>query len=477
MVSFVRSFGYPKLLLALADIVLLIGLAAGILILRAQFTSYEVVFNELVFFAISSLVAIPIFREFHLYKHKIFSTRSDQFISIGKGMLSLGILQVLAIFLIKDSQLLDYSRAHILLFIFGGWLALGLVRVGVVRRVYSRMYGGEGARRRVVAVGAGRAGESFATRLYENRDLGLKLAGFVDDDPKKIGRQLLGKEIYGGVANVGEIAQELGAEEIFIAINSIEYSRLLEIIETCRATGLPVTVTTSHFRIIPNKIGTSEFEFIDSLTLRPRDLESASWHVKRLVDIVGATILLLLLSPLLLLIMLAIKLNSSGPVFYKSPVVGRRGKLFTWFKFRTMFVHRDESLHRDHLKRIITENRSTEKLVDDPRITSVGRILRKYSLDELPQLINVLRGEMSLIGPRPCLQYEYEHFDEWHKQRFSITPGMTGLWQVIGRNQNDVTFNDSIILDLYYIQNYSLWLDVKIIMKTIPTVLFGRGGA
>jgi lipopolysaccharide/colanic/teichoic acid biosynthesis glycosyltransferase len=142
-----------------------------------------------------------------------------------------------------------------------------------------------------------------------------------------------------------------------------------------------------------------------------------------------------------------------------------------------MVVNRDENPHRDHLRRIISQNGTTEKLRNDPRVTTVGRILRKYSLDELPQLFNVLRGEMSLIGPRPCLQYEYEHFDDWHKQRFVVTPGMTGLWQVIGRNKSDVTFNDSIILDLYYIRNYSIWLDVKIALRTIPAVIFGRGGA
>ena len=477
MVSSLRSFGYAKVLLALMDVIVLMAVAAVILATRIKFFVYGAATDQAVFFAVSSLAAVAIFRELHLYKHKMFSTGADQIVALGKGMLYVGILQIVAVFLIKDHHFLDYSRAHILLYIAAGWGALAAVRVGLFRPAHRRIYGASTSKRRVLAVGAGVAGQELATRFYEKPELGLALIGFVDDDPMKIGKQLLGSRIYGAVENIGSFVRELGAEEIYISINSIKYSRLLEIIEICRQTGLPVTVTANHFQIVHNKIGTSEFDYIDSMTLRPRDLNSPSWRVKRLVDIVGSSILILFLSPLLVTIAVLIKLTSPGPVFYKSQVVGRKGTLFTWFKFRTMRVDRDESVHREHLKKIITGNGTTEKLKNDPRVTSVGRILRRYSLDELPQLFNVLRGEMSLIGPRPCLQYEYEHFDEWHKQRFHVTPGMTGLWQVFGRNQSDVTFNDSIILDLYYIQNYSLWLDAKILIKTVPTVLLGRGGA
>ena len=190
-----------------------------------------------------------------------------------------------------------------------------------------------------------------------------------------------------------------------------------------------------------------------------------------------AGVILLLLSPLLLAIAVAVKFSSKGPIFYSTEVVGKNGRLFRWYKFRTMIVNNDSEIHRKYVEELIKQNAATKKLDRDPRITGIGSILRKYSLDELPQLFNVLRGEMSLIGPRPCLPYEYNQFDDWHRRRFAVTPGMTGLWQVFGRNRSDVSFNDSIILDLYYIQNYSLLLDIKIFLKTIPVVLFGRGGA
>ncbi len=477
MITYIRTLGYAKLLLALLDMLILSGFAALILTLRSQVTNYNVDASEVAFFALSSCAAILIFREFHLYKHKVFSTRSDQVIVIGKGMLCVGILQAVTIFLIKDIHLLDYSRTHILLFVFGGWAALAAFRITLFTAVYEHLTGNPVVRRRVVAVGAGSAGQQLASRIYDSAHLGLKLVGFVDDDPQKIGHQLLGLPVMGSTDDVAEVVRRTNADEIYVTINSIKYERLLEIIDRCRHTGLPVTVTTQHFRIVPDRIGTSEFDTIESLTLRPHDLTSTNLLLKRVVDIIGSGLLLLALSPVFAAIAIAIRIDSRGPVFYKSQVIGRAGRMFTWFKFRTMRDDRDETVHREHLKKIIEGNGTTEKLRNDPRITRVGALLRRHSIDELPQLINVFRGEMSLIGPRPCLKYEYDHFDEWHKERFRVTPGMTGLWQVFGRNRTDTTFNDSIILDLYYIHNYSLWLDLKIVLKTIPVVVLGRGGA
>jgi undecaprenyl-phosphate galactose phosphotransferase len=477
MVKVIRAIGLQKVILAALDFTVLAGMATAMLLVRAHFLSYRVAASELILFIVSSLLAVVIFRELHLYRHRLFTTSSDQVIALAKGMLYVGILQIVAIFLIKDNRLVDYSRTNIIIYIFGGLAALSLYRVGPFRHFFLRSRRNQTNKRRVLAVGAGHAGQSLATMIKDQPELGLQLVGFLDDDPQKVGKSFLGHPILGTVDAVSEASIRLGVQEIFVAINEITYHRLLENIEECRATALPVTVTTQHFRIIPHRIGTNEFDYIESMTLRPRELESANWHLKRVVDIVGSLILIAALAPLLLIIAAAVKLTSPGPVLYRSNVVGRSGRMFVWFKFRTMRFDRDETLHREHLKKIIAENGTTEKIKNDPRVTTVGRLLRKYSLDELPQLYNVLRGEMSLIGPRPCLQYEYDQFDEWHKQRFLVTPGMTGLWQVFGRNKSDVTFNDSIILDLYYIQNYSVWLDLKIAIKTIPAVIFGRGGA
>lgn len=382
-------------------------------------------------------------------------------------------------FLIKNTEALGYSRSHTILYIVLGCIFLSLFRVLFFRKFYLRLNENKIIFRNVLAVGAGSTGHALATHINDNPQLGLSIAGFIDDDLNKIGKQLLSKLIYGPIENVKNVLNQISVNEIYIAINSIQYSRLLEIIEICRLTDIPVTVITPHFRIVHDKLDISEFSTIDSFTFNSNSNEVSlptSWFIKRSIDFIGSLLIILILSPIFISIAIAVKFTSEGKIFYKSDVVGKDGKLFTWYKFRTMYQNNDPKIHQDHLEKIIKENGTTEKIKDDPRITKVGKILRKFSLDEFPQLLNVIKGQMSLIGPRPCLKYEYDHFDDWHKERFKIKPGMTGMWQVFGRNNSDVTFNDSIIMDLYYIHNYSLWLDFKIVLKTIPTVLFGKGG-
>jgi len=202
--------------------------------------------------------------------------------------------------------------------------------------------------------------------------------------------------------------------------------------------------------------------------------------LKRGIDLVLISFLLPLWCLLMLLIAVAIKLHSPGPIFYRQQRIGKGGVPFTMFKFRSMRVGDDSQIHRQHMQRLIRENIRPEdigskslKLKRDPRITGVGKILRTLSLDELPQLINVLRGEMSLVGPRPPLPYEYELYDEWHKQRLQVLPGITGLWQVTAHNQ--VSFQEMVHIDLAYIESMSLWLDLKIILRTPLEMLRGKG--
>jgi lipopolysaccharide/colanic/teichoic acid biosynthesis glycosyltransferase len=202
---------------------------------------------------------------------------------------------------------------------------------------------------------------------------------------------------------------------------------------------------------------------------------------KRLVDIVISLFLLFIFSPFFLLIGLAIKMNSRGPVFFRQTRIGKMGKPFTFYKFRSMIVNNDDSLHRSYTQDFIkngkpaaaSEQKVSYKIKNDPRVTNVGKLLRATSVDELPQLFNVLKGEMSLVGPRPCMPYEWEHYDDWHKKRLSVTPGCTGLWQVSGRSA--VGFDDMVLLDLFYINNMSPWFDLQLIIKTIPVMIFARG--
>jgi len=204
--------------------------------------------------------------------------------------------------------------------------------------------------------------------------------------------------------------------------------------------------------------------------------------LKRVLDLILTSLILIVFSPLLLLIMLAIKIGSPGPVFYKQMRLGERGQPFRFYKFRSMYVNTDDAQHRSYVKNLIKAGNPYEvdengkplfKISDDGRVTRVGRLLRKYSVDEFPQLFNVLRGEISLVGPRPPLPSEYEDYSNWHRKRLDGIPGITGLWQVNGKNK--ISFEEMVKLDIHYLENWSLWLDIKIILRTIPVMLKGEG--
>ena len=202
--------------------------------------------------------------------------------------------------------------------------------------------------------------------------------------------------------------------------------------------------------------------------------------LKRVIDVVGAFVLLCLLAPILVLIALVIRLSSKGPVIFRQARVGQYGKLFNFWKFRTMHVDSDTAIHKEYVTNFISreqppaETGTVYKITNDPRVTPVGRFLRKTSLDELPQLWNVLYGDMSLVGPRPPLPYELECYELWHRRRIlEVKPGITGLWQVTGRSRT--TFNEMVRLDLRYVQQWSIWLDLKILLQTPKAVLMGGG--
>jgi len=203
--------------------------------------------------------------------------------------------------------------------------------------------------------------------------------------------------------------------------------------------------------------------------------------LKRALDLMLTCLILIAFSPLLLLIMLAIKMGSPGPVFYAQTRLGKKGEPFRFYKFRSMYVNTDDAHHRSYLKSLIKAGNPYKvdengeplfKIFDDGRVTRVGRLIRRYSVDEFPQLFNVLKGEMSLVGPRPPLAHEYQDYSDWHRKRLDGIPGITGLWQVNGKSK--ISFDEMVKLDIHYLKNWSLWLDIKIILRTIPVMLKGE---
>ena len=289
------------------------------------------------------------------------------------------------------------------------------------------------------------------------------------------------KHRLGTLTRLSDIVEQNKIEELLVTDENIEKINLISLLDYCTNKEITVWFPKKLMPIIGMKLNMDNFCDLQMIKLCSQKNTWLFNKIKHGIDAFLTLPMVIILSPLFLLISVAIKVNSKGPVFYRAEAVGKNGKIFTMYKFRSMRENNQSDIHKKYVTKLIkgeifNENAKFQplKITDDPRITAVGKFLRKYSLDELPQLINVLKGEMSLVGPRPCLQYEFEIYKNWHKKRSCVRPGITGLWQVAGRSA--VAFEDMILLDLYYIYNRGLSLDFNTLYETI-FVVFGKQGA
>ena len=289
------------------------------------------------------------------------------------------------------------------------------------------------------------------------------------------------KDRLGELKELPQIVEEERIDEIIVTDATIDKRVLISLLDYCTSEGLSVWFPPQLMPIIDVKLYIDNFCGLPMIRLGSQKNTFLFNKIKHGLDALIVLPVLLLLLPLFLAIAAAIKLTSPGPVFFRARMMGKNSKPFTMYKFRSMLADTGNEAHKDYVKRLINGQIPEDsgkggvfKMAEDQRITSVGKLLRKFSLDELPQLINVIKGEMSLVGPRPCLLYEYEIYKDWHKKRLSVRPGITGVWQVAGRSA--VAFEDMVLLDLYYIYNRSLSLDMNILYETVFAVL-GRKGA
>jgi exopolysaccharide biosynthesis polyprenyl glycosylphosphotransferase len=323
-------------------------------------------------------------------------------------------------------------------------------------------------RRRVLIVGSGAVGRELAKQIQNNPRMGLSVAGFLDDNPEK--RQAH-PDILGPLSSLQGIISKQPIDDVVIALPQWAYKRMNQLVGELHHLPVKVWVIPDYFRLALHKAAVEEFAGLPMLDLRAPALSEQQRLVKRAFDLLFTLLLLPLALPLMGLIGLAIYLDSPGPALFRQQRVGENGRLFEMLKFRTM-VASAEALHLA-AGPVEEQGKVIRKTADDPRVTRIGRILRRASLDELPQLFNVLKGEMSLVGPRPELPFLVERYELWQRQRFSIPQGMTGWWQVNGRSDKPMHLNTED--DLYYIQNYSLLLDIYILIKTIVVVAAGKG--
>jgi exopolysaccharide biosynthesis polyprenyl glycosylphosphotransferase len=290
-----------------------------------------------------------------------------------------------------------------------------------------------------------------------------------------------GVPVIADLQTLPQAIRDSAANEVIISDPNVPGEVLFDVmIQTGRRRGVEFRIAPTLLNCLPSKTEIDQVGSLPMVTLFRSPLSNAARFVKRASDLLIALLALIVLGPLWLLVALLIKLDSRGPVFYQQERVGMDGRVFLFYKFRTMRAGTDDARHREFQERYIKglpdsnlgdEDRPAYKLRADDRVTRLGRILRKTSLDELPQLFNVLRGDMSIVGPRPPIPYEVESYELWHRKRLDMKPGITGLWQVSGRNR--LPFEEMVRLDLFYIENWSLLLDLKIILRTLPVMLRG----
>jgi exopolysaccharide biosynthesis polyprenyl glycosylphosphotransferase len=353
-------------------------------------------------------------------------------------------------------------------YIFYGSLFFALLYVSSLRWAFERVSGivlrAAGYRRRAVLVGSGSNIQAVSHALRDSRE--IEPYGFVTRTPVAL---LDGLRDF---RSLEQLERHFDAiDEVLIADADFPTEEAVELVDRCHRQGVRVRVAPSTMEILMERVEYVPGQALPLFELKPPVFEGVDFALKRAFDLIGAVLLVLVLSPLMLLAALAIKLSSRGPVFYRSYRPGIGGKCFPCLKFRTMVAGAEQL--QDRLEEQNEMGGALFKMRSDPRVTRVGRFLRRWSLDELPQLFNVLRGEMSLVGPRPLPQRDYDRLDDWHRKRYLVLPGMTGLWQVSGRSELD--FDELVRLDFLYLERWSVFLDLTIILKTIPAVIRARG--
>lgn len=360
----------------------------------------------------------------------------------------------------------EFSRWLLLLFVILdlafllGWrlLARLIFRIGHLPAV----------EKKVIIIGAGQVGRRVGQMISQTNWLGLNLVGYLDDTQSGACQDL---PILGKLAQARTIVQKEALDDVVIALPQRAYGQINKLVVDLHDLPVNVRVVPDYFSLALYRASVDDFGGLPMISLRDPALNDVQRLVKRLFDLLVGGLTLLVALPLLLLITLLIKLDSTGPVFFRQQRVGENGRIFCIYKFRSMIVGAETMQQK--INGEDEEGNLIHKVEDDPRVTRVGRFLRRTSLDELPQLINVLKGDMSLVGPRPEMPWLVGQYELWQRKRFAVPQGMTGWWQVNGRSDKPMHLHTED--DLYYIQNYSLWMDIYILLKTPWVVLRGKG--
>jgi exopolysaccharide biosynthesis polyprenyl glycosylphosphotransferase len=451
--------------------------------------AFEPYFSIMLFVPFVKIYAL---RRYGLYRLRGEFSFSNDFIKVFNASTLAFLILVLIAFLFRQGFafrnghliLLDFTYSR-LVFVYDWLISMGMFwMTRMVVRVIQILYrSSEGNLIPTIVVGCGEMAQVCISEISEKPRLGYKLVGAVtargNEDASPV--RAYGVRMLGGFDDLPGLVKKYGVEEVLITDTRINPRKMFEVLMECgRAHHIKYRVIPNLFDCLPGKTEIATIGSLPMIKLYEEPLRGSQRALKRGMDILVSLALFAVTWPFWVALAVMIKMESRGPVFLKQERVGMDGKMFLMIKFRSMRNGVDDQVHRELMRRTINgedANQGTNdqpiygKLKDDPRLTKIGSWMRRYSVDELPQIINVLMGQMSIVGPRPPIPYEVRHYKDWHRTRFHVRPGITGLWQVSGRNR--LHFEEMVRLDVFYIENWSPWLDLKIMLKTMPVMLRG----
>lgn len=424
--------------------------------------------EHMLLFFVFSFVYVLLFNINKAYSYQRFTSLVSEYLLVIRVCFIGGLLSLSIVFL------LGYGNIPRILFLITSIFIVLLLLVQKTILFYlAKIVRKEGKnRKRIIIVGTGERAKKLIDTINEHFEWGLDIIGLLTGDEDKIGKKIYGIEVLSHHNNIKEILMQRNPEEVIITTSTNNFDHIRYVFENCELEGVQVRLNSDFLTHITKNIKVDNVYGLNIMSFYPVKQNEIELMLKRVLDIIGAISGLIIFSPFMLAAALGILIADGRPILYTWNVMGLNKKPVKSWKFRTMVKNADEIknslLHKNEMKGPMF------KLTNDPRILPVGHFLRKYSFDELPQLFSVLKGDLSLVGPRPPLQYEFKKFDQWQRRKLSVKPGLTCLWQISGRN-NINNFDDWAKLDLLYIDNWSIWLDLKILLKTIPAILGGKG--
>ncbi|HRE40702.1 MAG TPA: sugar transferase [Ignavibacteria bacterium] len=417
-----------------------------------------------------SFVGIYIFKVSGAYSFQRFTSVSTEFKIILKVVIITVLLLATLLFITKQGNL---SRTYLFIFFIVLLLLLVIIKATMyIAANVIRVKGGD--RKQILIVGSGKRAEDFINIANANPNWGLDIIGILTTTKERIGTKLLGFNIDDETDNIESYLETHKVDDVIITVSTARFDKIRTVIDACEREGVQVRIISDFLGSVAKKLRADNVFGMPIISISMVHDYALQQLLKRVIDIVFGSILIVLTFPLMIIAVIGIMISDGRPVLYNWNVIGHNKKPFKSWKFRTMVKNADE------IKELLsTKNEMSGpvfKIKDDPRIFKFGKWLRKWSIDELPQLFSVVKGDMSLVGPRPVFYHELVKYQSWQRRKLSVKPGLTCLWQINGRNKIS-DFNDWVKLDLDYIDNWSIWLDFKILFKTIPSVILGKGAS